>query len=66
MPDVYDSNLNPSATAWFKVGATHLIERTEGYIQILAAHGVPHERVESDAPGRVIYEDDSQVVVVPI
>ncbi len=29
------------------------------------AHHVPWVRVESDDPGRVIYEDDVQVVVVP-
>jgi hypothetical protein len=65
MPDVYDRDVNPSATAWFKVSARHLVERVGGYVDILVAHGVPHERVESDAPGRVIYEDDDQVVVVP-
>lgn len=65
MPDVYDRDLNPNATAWFKVSATHLIERATGYMDILSAHGVACERVESDAPGRVIYEDANQVVVVP-
>lgn len=40
-------------------------ERVEGYLEILAAHLVACERVESTDPGRVIYEDADQVVVVP-
>ena len=35
-------------------------------MDILAAHGVSCVRLESaDPPGRVIYEDDCQIVVVP-
>lgn len=64
-PIVYDRELNPGAVAWFKISASHLIERVAGYLEILAAHGVPCVRVESADPGRVIYEDDEQVVVVP-
>ena len=65
-PDTYDRDLNPGAVAWFRSTSPHLIERVGGYLAILAAHGVPCIRVESDAPGRVIYEDADQVVVVPI
>jgi hypothetical protein len=43
----------------------HLIERVDGYLEILARHGVACRRVESEDPGRVIYEDDDQIVVVP-
>jgi hypothetical protein len=64
-PDVYDPAVNPHAVAWFKASATHLIEPVDGYLAILRAHGVECERVESDDPGRVVYEDDDQVVVVP-
>jgi hypothetical protein len=66
LPEVYDHEVNPSATAWFKMSATHLVERIDGYLAILAAHGVACDRVETDSPGRVIYEDDDQVVVVPV
>lgn len=51
--------------AWFKATAGHLIERVDGYLEILAAHEVACERVESTDPGRVVYEDEVQVVVVP-
>ena len=64
-PDVYDDRVHPRATAWFKDTATHLLDRVPRYLEILDDHGVPCVRVESRDPGRVIYEDDVQVVVVP-
>ena len=64
-PLVYDRDVHPGAVAWFKDSAVHLIERADGYLEILERHGVGCHRVESEAPGRVIYEDDDQVVVVP-
>jgi hypothetical protein len=63
-PSVYDSDLHPDAAAWFKSSATHLIERVAGYLAILDAHGVAWARLDSRAPGRIIYEDADQVVVV--
>ncbi|WP_030561107.1 hypothetical protein [Streptomyces aureocirculatus] len=64
-PTVYDAEVNPGAVAWFKSSATHLLERVPGYLDILAAHGVPCRTVHSADPGRVVYEDDVQIVVVP-
>ncbi|GGU19287.1 hypothetical protein [Lentzea flava] len=64
-PTVYDRTINPGATAWFKSGATHLVDRVSGYLEILDAHGVAWQKLESDDPGRIIYEDGDQVVVVP-
>ena len=63
-PSVYDPELHPDAAAWFKSSAAHLIERVAGYLTILDAHGVSWTRLDSRAPGRIIYEDDHQVVVV--
>lgn len=57
--------MHPRATAWFKDTATHLLDRVPRYVEILDEHGVPCVRVESQNPGRVIYEDDVQIVVVP-
>jgi hypothetical protein len=62
---VYDRALNPGAAAWFKESATDVIHRVDGYLAILAAHGVPCVLVRSSDPGRVVYEDEHQVVVVP-
>ncbi|MFB6426407.1 hypothetical protein ACFCXC_23485 [Streptomyces microflavus] len=64
-PTVYDHEINPGAAAWFKPTATHLLERVPGYLRVLTAHGVECQLVRSADPGRVIYEDDVQVVVVP-
>lgn len=63
-PAVYDAQLNPTAAAWFKSTAVPLLARVEGYLEILAAAGVGCVRRESADPGRIIYEDDHQVVVV--
>lgn len=61
----YDRELHPLAAAWFKDTATHLLERIPRHLGLLDAHAVPYERLESADPGRVIYEDEVQVVVVP-
>src|SRR5687768_3422031 len=47
---VYDRAINPGAAAWFKAGATHLVDRVPGYLAILDAHGVVWQRLESDDP----------------
>ncbi|MFG2589394.1 hypothetical protein [Streptomyces sp. NPDC048438] len=64
-PTVYDDEVNPGAAAWFKPSAAHLLARIPGYLEILAAHGVDCRVLRSVDPGRVVYEDDVQVVVVP-
>ncbi|TCC23216.1 hypothetical protein E0H50_34060 [Kribbella sindirgiensis] len=62
-PTVYADN--PLAAAWFKPSAAHLMDPIPGYLAILATHNVPCERYESPTPGRVLYEDEHQVVVIP-
>ncbi|MBW1598709.1 hypothetical protein [Streptomyces sp. JJ38] len=64
-PTVYDPAVNPGAVAWFKPTARHLLDRIGGYLDILDAHGVPYVRLESADPGRVVYEDEDQIVVIP-
>ena len=62
VPDIYSHQTNPGATSWFKVSAVHLLERIEGYLELLRAHAVDYEVVCSTQPGRIIYEDADQVV----
>lgn len=62
-PAIYADN--PLAASWFKPTAHHLLEPIPGYLEILAAHNVPCRRYTSAAPGRVLYEDEHQLVVVP-
>ncbi|MFF3559279.1 hypothetical protein ACFYXS_04460 [Streptomyces sp. NPDC002574] len=64
-PTVYDRAVNPGAAAWFKHTAGELLDRTTGYLELLARHQVGCERLESSCPGRVVHEDDHQIVVVP-
>ena len=64
-PTVYDHDRNPGAVSWFKSSSRALIRRVDGYLEILATHGVDFRRVESSDPGRIVYEDADQVVVVP-
>lgn len=63
-PSVYDHELHPGAAAWFKSSAIHLIERVGGYLAILDAHGIGWVRLDSQDPGRVVYEDADQVVAI--
>ncbi|MEC3975435.1 hypothetical protein [Amycolatopsis sp. H20-H5] len=64
-PLVYDWNHNPGAVAWFKPSAGFLFVRVPGYLEILTAHDVGYERLELSDPGRVVYEDEHQVIAVP-
>jgi len=65
-PAIFDREANPGAVCWFKGSATHLLERVDGYLDLLDRYGVAWERVETDAPGRIVYEDDVQVVAVSL
>jgi hypothetical protein len=60
---IYRDNL--LAAAWFKPAAGRLFTRIPGYLAILEAHGVACRRFASADPGRVLYEDADQIVVVP-
>ncbi|WP_410647323.1 hypothetical protein [Amycolatopsis sp. cmx-4-54] len=63
-PNVYDAEINPGAAAWFKATARVFIERVDGYLAILEMHEIPCVTVRSANPGRIVYEDEYQVVVV--
>ncbi|WP_280491825.1 hypothetical protein [Nocardia asiatica] len=64
-PSVYDRTRHPGATAWFKSSATDLIAPVADYLSILDAHHVGWIRLETDAPGDIIYDDPHQIVVMP-
>ena len=64
-PAAYDPQLNPRAAAWFKVTATHLLERIEPYLELLKRHDVQVVKLMSDDPGQIVYEDKVQIVIVP-
>jgi hypothetical protein len=64
-PTIFDKTVHPLASCWFKTTATVLVDQARGYLDLLDRYGVPWIERSSDAPGRVIYEDLYQVVVVP-
>ncbi|MFP5019733.1 hypothetical protein ACLE50_02925 [Pseudonocardia sp. 1LY6.1] len=64
-PEAYDELVNPLAAAWFKATATQFLEPVPGCLAILRRHGVECVERWSDDPGRTVYEDRHQVVVVP-
>lgn len=64
-PTVYDRELHPGAAAWFKCTSRDLIKRVDGYLEIVAAHGIGCRMMRSSDPGRIVYEDEYQIVVVP-
>ncbi|MEV6219278.1 hypothetical protein [Nocardia sp. NPDC051833] len=57
--------LHPRARAWFASTAEDAIDRVGGYLDILDAHGVAWARLDTDAPGVIVYDDPRQVVAVP-
>ena len=64
--DCYDPVINPGARAWFKEPADDLIEFTGAYLRLLDRHDVPWVDLRTSYPGRVTYEDDVQLVAVPL
>ncbi|MGW6730925.1 hypothetical protein ACWF9G_33940 [Nocardia sp. NPDC055029] len=62
---VYDRDRHPGAAAWFKSTALPMIDRVSGYLDILDTHGIAWERLDSDTPGIILYEDPQQIVAMP-
>ncbi|WP_457964671.1 hypothetical protein M1E17_00485 [Arthrobacter sp. D1-29] len=62
---VYDPHINPSAQSWFKGSAAHLLEGVAFYTDLLGRYDVGWQVLYSANPGKILYEDDVQVVVAP-
>lgn len=50
---------------WFKVDASEHVNRIWQMIRTLERHGIYVEKIKTDKPGYLIYEDDWQVVAEP-
>jgi hypothetical protein len=50
------------AISWFKGSAQNLISRFRDMIAILEIHDRPVRMITTDDPGRILYEDEHQVV----
>lgn len=64
-PECYDRTLNPGAAAWFKESSHDQIELTREYLALLDRYGVAWVELRTASPGRIVYEDDVQVVATP-
>jgi hypothetical protein len=50
------------AISWFKPTASECLDRMQTLADVLHRHGCEVERLTTDRPGYVVYEDDYQVV----
>ena len=65
-PPFYRDGNSIRAVTWFKtVAAAEMLGRLQPLRDILRRHEVPHDLVESADPGRIVYEDNYQVGVIP-
>ncbi|MEV8133493.1 hypothetical protein AB0O54_20395 [Pseudarthrobacter oxydans] len=61
----YNSELNPGARSWFKAESTQLLDMAAAYLDLLDRHNIPWIALRTRNPGRLVYEDEVQVVAVP-
>jgi hypothetical protein len=55
-------NARSRAISWFKPTAGACLDRMQALAAVLHGHGCAVERLTTDRPGYVVYEDDYQVV----
>lgn len=51
-------------TFWYREGATEVIQRMWGLVNILRSHDVFVEILRTDSPGRISYQDEHQVAAL--
>lgn len=64
-PDCYSRDLNPGARSWFKREQRQLLALSMQYLRLLDRYGIPWTELRTTSPGRIVYEDEFQVVAVP-
>jgi len=62
---LFDRSINPRTECWFRTSAQHLVTRVHEYLALLDRYGVRWIERREDEPGRILYEDDVQIVVAP-
>lgn len=63
VPPFSRSDWGPEAVSWFKDTAGPPIEKMWEIVAILREHGIAVRLLRSRNPGKIIYEDDFQIVV---
>ena len=61
-PPFSEGRWSADAISWFKSSARDLISRFRDMIAILEIHARPVRMITTDDPGRILYEDEYQVV----
>ena len=56
----------PVAISWFKPQATVHLGRMRALVALLRSHGLVIQELRTRAPGYITYEDEYQVVAVPL
>lgn len=51
------------AVAWFKADSSEFIARMWDIVALIQNHDVPVRLLKSQNPGKIVYEDDHQIVV---
>ncbi len=64
-PEVLDDDTHYRAICWFKPAATEPLHRIWSMKAMLQEFGYPIDLVKAKSPGRIIFEDDWQVVAKP-
>lgn len=65
-PGCFDDVRHPGARSWFRTGAADLLTMSAEYLDLLDRYGVGWVELRTDRPGRTTYEDDVQIVAVPL
>ncbi|WP_062269677.1 hypothetical protein [Endozoicomonas arenosclerae] len=65
-PDIFDQTSCREGICWFKDTQTDLINKVRELIPTIERCGLKVSEQKSRDPGKVIYEDDHQVVAIPI
>lgn len=65
IPPTYDDPQNKRALSWFKSSATKPIQYMWDLKRMLDQHGFHVDVLKTLEPGKIIYEDDWQVVAIP-
>jgi hypothetical protein len=63
--DCYSPTTNSGARSWFRSEARELLAMTSGYTALLDRYGISWVELRTERPGRIVYEDEVQVVAVP-
>ena len=64
VPPFSKSRWPKDAVAWFKDDAGEPLSKMWDLVALLREHDIPVRMLKSKAPGKVVYEDECQVVVV--